>query len=306
MEEFSFKLLSSDNSHREASNSLSLTCFSWNIEGLRRNIHSLKHFTDLHSPDLILLSEPQTFQCDVKSLFKTLQGQFSFHLNSEDLLHPDLALEHPKAKGGTMALWKLSLDPFITVLPTSSPSVLAIALAIPGYAISCHVCIYLPTAGQENEFLSAMSCLDSCLEDILERYEDPHVFIRGDSNVNPKNTHRVNVLNHLNEKHSLGQLDLLHPSYHHFVGFGEFDSALDVILHTKHSQVPESLVEIVCKLQHPLIQSHHDLIISSCSLLPICNKNTNEENNNIVAPRVDNTRMKIIWTEDGIEKISVI
>ena len=153
MEEFSFKLLRSDNSNIEASNSLSLTCFSWNIEGLKRNIHSLKHFTDL-----------QAFQCDVKSIFKTLQGQYSFHLNSEDLLQPDLALEHSKAKGGTMAIWKLSLDPFITILPTSSPSVLAIALAIPDHVISCHVSIYLPTAGQENEFLSAISCLDSCLE----------------------------------------------------------------------------------------------------------------------------------------------
>ena len=127
VEKLSFKLLTPDNSPMlEASY---LTCFSWNIEGLRRNIHSLKHFIGLHDPHLIFLSEPQIFQCDIDSLFKTLEGQFSFHLNSEDLLHPELALEHHKAKGGTLALWKSSLDPFVTVIPTLSSSALAIALA---------------------------------------------------------------------------------------------------------------------------------------------------------------------------------
>ena len=80
------------------------TCITWNIEGLNRNIHSLKHFADQHKPDLVFLSEPQVFQCDVNSLLRTFHGQFSHHLNSEDLHQPDLALNKTKAKGGTMVL----------------------------------------------------------------------------------------------------------------------------------------------------------------------------------------------------------
>ena len=299
MEEFSFKLLAPDNSSSEAS-SLSFKCFSWNIEGIRRNIHSLKYFADLHKPDLIFLSEPQIFQCDIKSLFRTLEVQYSYHLNSEDLLQPDLPLEQSKAKGGTLAVWKLSIDPFITVIPTSSPSVLAIAMTIPGHPIACHIGIYLPTSGQENEFLSALSCLDSCLSDIVSTYDDPIIFIRGDANVNPKNKSRVNVFKHLVEKYNFAMLDLSHPTYHHFLGQGEFDSPLDVILHVKHDQVSETVRSIVCKLEHPLIQSHHDLIISSFSL-PICNEKFCELKQQVKAPRIENNRVKIYWTDEGIE-----
>ena len=277
-----------------------LTCFSWNIEGLRRNIHSLKHFIGLYDPHLIFLSEPQIFQCDIDSLFKTLEGQFSFHLNSEDLLHPELALEHHKAKGGTLALWTSSLDPYVTVIPTLSSSVLAIALAIPNLVISCHICIYLPTAGQENEFFAALSCLDNCLTDLDEAYGTPHIYIKGDANVNPRNTHRAKVFNHLIDKHNLDKLELLHPTYHHFLGQGEFDSPLDVLLHVKHEQVTEILFDIICKHQDPLIQSHHDLIISSVSL-PRSTKIADDNHKLVRAPRVDNSRVKIIWTDEGIE-----
>ena len=136
MGNFFFKLLVPDKSDSDATN---VTCFSWNIEGVKRNLHSLKHFIDLHKPELIFLSEPQIFQCDVNVLLETVQGQFSHHLNSEDLHQPDLALDHPKAKGGTLALWTLTLDPFVTVIPSSSSSILAIALAIPNHEISCHI-----------------------------------------------------------------------------------------------------------------------------------------------------------------------
>ena len=95
MGQSSFKLLAPDKS---ASDANIVTCFSWNIEGLKRNIHSLKYFIDLHKPELIFLSEPQVFQCDVNAILETVHGQFSYHLNSEDFHQPDLALDHPKAK----------------------------------------------------------------------------------------------------------------------------------------------------------------------------------------------------------------
>ena len=101
---------------------------TWNIEGLQRNVHSLNHFIDLYKPALVFLSEPQTFQCDLSSLMKTLQGKLFYHLNSEDFHQPDLALDSAKAKGGTMAMWAAHLDPFISVIPASSSSVLAIVL----------------------------------------------------------------------------------------------------------------------------------------------------------------------------------
>ena len=54
------------------------------------------------------------------------RGKYCFNLNSEDIYSPDLPLAVRKAHGGTMALWKTNLDPFIRALPTTSPAVLAV------------------------------------------------------------------------------------------------------------------------------------------------------------------------------------
>ena len=272
--------------------------FLWNIESIQRNIHSLKHFTDFHKPDFVFLSEPQLFQCDAKALFRTLQGQFSYHLNSEDLHHPELALEHQKAKGGTMALWNSSLDPFVSIIPTNSSSVLALSFSPPNLAKSCHICLYLPTSGQEAQFISALSGLDSCIEDINTKFDFPHIFIRGDANVNPKNIPRASLFHHFLDKHQFAQIELHHPTYHHFLGQGEFDSALDVILHSKRKEISEKMKSIICKLVNPLIQSHHDLIVSSFTLPTYIDEQKDEHN--VVAPRVANERMKILWAEEGI------
>ena len=91
-------------------------------------------------------------------------------------------------------------------------------------------------------------------------------------------------------------------TYHHFLGEGTFDSQLDVILHSTSSLNSESVTEVICKLRNPLIQSHHDLIVSSFSL---AHKKTLPKAVNAKAPRVDNTRVKIVWSEEGIEQYVV-
>ena len=56
--------------------------------------------------------------------------------------------------------------------------------------------------------------------------------------------------------------------------------------------------EIVCKHQHPLIQSHHDMVVSTFSL-PFY-KEMVKRVDNITAPEVDNERVKIVWSDEGV------
>ena len=86
---------------------------SWNIEGWKRNCFNLLSFVDKFCPQLIFLSEPQMFQCDVSQFSSMFHGRFCSHLNSEDSFCPELPLAARKAKGGTMALWESSLDPYV-------------------------------------------------------------------------------------------------------------------------------------------------------------------------------------------------
>ena len=167
---------------------------------------NLLNFVDNMLPDLIFLSEPQLFQCDAEALTSMFRGKYCYNLNSEDVHCPELPLAVRKAHGGTMVLWKVELDPYIRVLPTTSAAVLPLLLAIPGVSRSAHVAVYLPTAGRDSEFISALAALECAMLDIFENFACP-VYLRGDFNVNPKNFTRVNLLQHFLDKFSLSSLD---------------------------------------------------------------------------------------------------
>ena len=267
------------------------------MEGFRRNHLNLKHFSDLSKPDLILLSEAQTFQCDLGLLTGPFMGEYSFLLNSEELNNPELALERPKAYGGTMIMWKTELDPFVTPLPTSSPAFLPILLDIPEFTPSIHIALYLPTSGKDSDFVAALSHLDVFLDEIAVSYNCP-VYIRGDANCNPRNLPRSSLLEHFCSKHDFVSVDFGHNSHHHFMGLGLHDAQLDVLLH-RSSHPPEILTDIFCKLKHPLVDSAHDIIISTCKIQsrPSISRDLSE---NVKAVKMVNDRVKIKWEDENI------
>ena len=270
---------------------------TWNIEGLRRNIFNLKHFLDLYEPDLVFLSEPQIYECDIGKIVPFL-SDYSHYLNSPDKYSPDLPLLRSKACGGTMLLVKRHLEPHIVVIPSLSSSYLPILLQPPGFSSSIHVCIYLPTHGKDKLFLEELANLSDTLCHIRIDYPHVPVFLRGDFNVNENNFRRMNVLDTFKIDEDLIELPTLKPTYHHFMGNGSSDSKLDKIIHSKHVPQPEILQNHICKLSHPLVDSHHDILISICFIhhgeQPIIDPN------NVTAPTIVNTRHKIKWSDDGI------
>ena len=202
------------------------------------------------------------------SLLAAVKGEYSHFLNSEDLHDPGLALDKCRAKGGTMLLWRSSLDPFVSILPSSTPAILPMLLKLPKHGISCHIVIYLPTSGHEPEFVAAIASLDFYIEEINLKYDGCPIFIRGDANVNPNNVARASLFRHFLDKHNLLKVDLNHPTYHHFIGDGAWDSALDVLLYQNKRGIFEDYTRIICRLTNPLLNSHHDVILSSFHLPP--------------------------------------
>ena len=179
-------------------------CISFNIEGLNRNIHNIKYFIDLILPSFIFLTEPQVFDCDVASIFEPMKGTHRFHLNSEDSFDNSLALESSKAKGGTMLIWSLSIDPYVTIMPTCTPAILPCMLKLPGLVTSYHFCIYFPTAGQNDQFVSTLAILSGMISDIYEKSDgESPVFIRGDANASSRNAPNTALIKHFLNKHGL-------------------------------------------------------------------------------------------------------
>ena len=60
---------------------------------------------------LACLSEPQLFQCDAKQILQYVEGEYCWHLNSDDLSDPELPTVKSRAHGGTLMLWLKELDP---------------------------------------------------------------------------------------------------------------------------------------------------------------------------------------------------
>ena len=260
---------------------------------------NLKHFCDQFQPQLVFLSEPQVFNCDMDLLTRPFRGQYSFLLNSEETSNPELTLDCPRAHGGTLVMWKTDLDPYVVPLPTTSPSFLPILLKIPGFTPSVHISLYLPTSGKDPEFVSALSELDNFIEEISSSHHCP-IYIRGDANCNPRNLPRSSLLKHFCSKYNFVSVDFAHPSHHHFTGQGMYDAQLDVLLHQSESS-PEVLSNVICKLSNPLVESAHDIIISTCPLklkAPIIH----DQSENITAVKVKNNRVKIIWDNENNEQ----
>ena len=276
---------------------------TWNIEGFSRNRHSLRNFTERYQPSLVLLSEPMTHQADLPLLLQPFSGKYAAHLNSEDLHDHDLAIESSRAHGGTMIMWLSSLSPFITILPTVSSSFLTILLKPDDAIPSLHTVIYLPTAGKDDQFFSVLADLTTHIDETRLLYPDIPHFVRGDANSNPNNVSRSKLFSHFYSSLEFMKIPLYHPTYHHFIGDGCFDSEIDFLLYYG-TDAREDLDRILCKLDSPLINSHHDVILSTCSI-PVAPPPPPEDDL-VVAPKIPNIRTRTVWSEEGIRKYESI
>ena len=275
-----------------------LSILTWNIEGFSRNYHSLRSIAEKFSPSLIFLSEPMIYQSDLPPLLLPFRGVYEAHLNSEDLFEPDLALDKVKAKRGTMVLWKASLSPFVTVLPSESSCYQSVLLKLPNSIPSVHTVLYLPTSGKEQQYMSSLVELEAHVTEIRSKFPCAAHFLRGDANANPNNKARYNLFSHMCSTYSFTKVHIPHPTYHHFVGDGLFDSEIDILLFHGPLGVEENLDQILCKLESPFVDSLHDVILSTCSFPTASSPPADDQN--ITAPRVINDRIKIIWDEQGI------
>ena len=246
-----------------------------------------------------MLSEPNIFQHELKAVTRLLNGQYCMYLNTEDLYDPELAMSRSRLVGGTMVLWEPNLDPYVSIHPTGTSSFTVLILQIPGYQISVQISLYMPTSGKDQEFVAELTNLRVCIEHLTNLYPECALFVRGDSNVNSKNKNRSVILSQFLEMFSLRRVPMKHKTYHHFLGGGEYDSEIDVILHSDMPGVEEHIAAILCVHDHPQLLSHHDLVLSQC-LIPARHDDSAVCDSLVRAPRIPNTRQKVIWTAEGV------
>ena len=200
---------------------------------------------------ICFISEPWLHLSDAPVALKEFSNQYEYYLNSEDRHDTLLSLEKSRAHGGTLALWLTELDPYITVLDPPSSHILPLVLDKPGFGISIHIAIYLPTAGKDAEFFRELSNLQDTIDNIREKFPDNAIFIRGDANASipprPGNK-RDAVLDYFLDDNHLQTLNVGHKTYHHFINNGFSDSNIDIFAHTRVTSDSKHCEESLCKI----------------------------------------------------------
>ena len=280
---------------------------TWNIEGFSRNCWNLLKILQDEDPSLIFITEPWLHLSDAPLVLKEYLHQYNYFLNSEDRHDSLLSLGKSRAHGGTLALWKKELDPYITVHEPSSSHVLAIILEKPGYQTSIHITVYLSTAGKDGEFMKDLVLLQNTIDHLGDKYPDSLIFVRGDANasfIQRNKNKRDDLFRYFVEENKFSPLLLNHKTYHHFLNNGLSDSNIDVIMYPKVtsdgllSSTTESLIKILCGKTNALVDSSHDVLITSLLLPPQPQPDVSPDN--ILAPKVKHSKYKVLWSEEGI------
>ena len=273
---------------------------TWNIEGFSRNAFNLLQL--LHQEDIsfIFISEPWLHLADAPLALEQYLPQYNYFLNSEDRHDSLLSLTQSRAHGGTLAIWKKEIDAYITVLEPTSSHVLALILDRPGYRISAHITVYLSTAGRDADFMRDLANLQDTIDEINEKHPGALIFVRGDANASylpRKSNRRDELLRFFITENKFCFVDFNHKTYHHFMNQGLSDSNIDILLYPENNE--ETVNKVLCSKTNHLVDSSHDALISTIALP--CQPVSELSDNDITAPRVEHTKHKIVWSEEGIK-----
>ena len=127
----------------------------------------------------------------------------------------------------------------------------------------------------------------------------PNIY-QGDTNVNPNHPTRPLLLQEFLERYNLLPTPLGHTTYHHFMGNGASHSQLDILIYSSgHS---DKLVDIICKVDNPLVTSSHDVIVSSFELSPVFHQPQATPK----APRAPKPRFRVVWDNSDMQQYSSI
>ena len=230
--------------------------------------------------------------------------KYAFFLNSEDRYDQEIPFIKNQSFGGTMVLWKKELDTHISVHSVSTTSFLPVIFSPPGSPVSVHIALYLPTSGQESEFLEQITLLRITIEELKDTYPECLIYLRGDGNVNKNNKVRFKIFQTFIHNFDLVNIPINHKTYHHFIGDGLFDSDIDVIIQSRVAPNIEKIEDILCRNKYPEVDSHHDAIVSTVSMpvKPV----PSAQDVLVSAPRVANKQEKIAWSVDNIPEYQAL
>ena len=229
---------------------------------------------------------------EAKNKFSSDFTEYEFQTTSSDTFHPpeDILNQKGPVWHGTALGWHSSISSHIVKIPVISERFCGVKLDISNLDIVAYT-VYLPTAGQDDEFLEEISLLT---HDLLQHANPDSTIIIGlDANCSNKSSQRRQKAFSMFMKELMLETTHLgeNPTFHHNNGTSE--SQIDHILTNKPEMV--SFLTQPCKLDDPTNLSSHDAIIGRIKL-----PETIEENDAIdySDSYEDFIPKKIVWKDN--------
>ena len=161
---------------------------SFNIEGFKRNKFYLAKIVEKYKPFIMCLQEHWTSYHEVNS-FETDFSAYKFHSTASDMFIPteEILMKSGTAWHGTTIAWKSEFDRFITKLPVVSERFCGISFQHGETAFLAYS-LYLPTAGQDEDFLEILSLFTSDIK--LHIRNSTALYVGTDTNQSEKSSKR--------------------------------------------------------------------------------------------------------------------
>ena len=243
---------------------------SFNIEGFKRNKFYLAKIVEKHKPFIMCLQEHWTSYHEVNS-FETDFSAYKFHSSASDMFIPteEILMKSGTAWHGTTIAWKSEFDRFITKLPIVSERFCGISFQHGETAFLAYS-LYLPTAGQDEEFLEILSLFTSDIR--LHMRNSTALYVGTDTNQSEKSSKRRKEAMSIFTK-EIGLKSILahnNPTFHH--NNQTSASQIDHILYCvpTGSQTSLSYLNQLCNQEDSDNLSAHDVIMGQLCMPKLC------------------------------------
>ena len=241
------------------------------MEGYNRNRFYLAQLVKKYDCIFIFLQEHWLPHHETEQLLKNDFKSYNFLSTSSDMFLPseDVILQRGPTWHGTAIAWNNKVDSKIKSIPVISERFCGVIYQDCDIRVIAYSA-YLPTSGQDEDFLEIVSLLTQDILNNIENKEKCIIIIGLDSNQSEKSTQRrSNAMKSFMSDFSL--ISILpdeKPTFHHNnqISVSQIDDILYFIPDLRQDTIKLNFSDQLCKLDNPENLSAHDVIIGQLCL----------------------------------------
>ena len=248
------------------------------MEGFKRNKFYLSQLINEYEPFFIFIQEHWLPHYEAEAKISTNFPQYNFSVTSSDIFThaEDKMLEGGPTWHGAAVGWRHNFGKHVSKIPIISERFCGVKYT-DGHTNIIAYSAYLPTSGQDEEYLEVLSLLSFDIRN--NKTENSCILIGLDTNQSEKSSRRrTEAMEQFCEQFSLkGVLTNNDPTFHHNnqLSTSQIDNILAYVPENLPVQI--SLFKHLCKLENYANLSSHDALVAKL-IIPTFNKSFSEAN----------------------------